>query len=71
MGSICLTRDVLTSHLYGSRRSTDGKHYMFAVELANCTNDNEFIMLAIKSRCLSCFTDILDYLSATEKFLRI
>jgi hypothetical protein len=44
--SICLTRNVIDSHLHGSRRSTDGKHYLFAVELAKNDNNNDFIFLS-------------------------
>jgi hypothetical protein len=61
MGSICLTRDVLTSHLYGSRRSTDGKHYIFAVQLANYTNDKEFIVLSNQDACLALPTYFIIY----------
>ncbi len=44
--SICLTRDVLNSHLYGARRSTDGKYYIFAVQVAKIDISNDFISLS-------------------------
>jgi len=44
--SICLTRDVLNSHLYGSRRSSDGKHYLFAVEIAKNDVNDDYILLS-------------------------
>ena len=44
--SIYFTRDALNSHLYGSRRSTGGKHYIFAVEIAKNSHDDDLILLS-------------------------
>ena len=62
IGSICLTRDVLNSHLYGTRRSTDGKHYLFAVELVmNDNNNNDFVLLSNKDANLALPTYLIVY----------
>ncbi|UJR29352.1 hypothetical protein I4U23_010564 [Adineta vaga] len=60
IGSICLTRDALNSHLYGTRRSTDGKHYLFAVELAK-DDDNNFLLLSNDDACLALPTYLIVY----------
>jgi hypothetical protein len=60
-GSICLTPDVLTSHLYGSHRSTDGKHYIFAVEVANYDSNNEWILLSNRDASLALPTYLIVY----------
>jgi hypothetical protein len=61
MGSICLTRDVLNSHLYGSRRSTDGKHYLFAVQLAKDNINDDWILLSNKDAHLALPTYLIVY----------
>ena len=43
---ICLTRDALTSHLYGTRRSTDGLFCLFAVQSVQCATDEETLLLS-------------------------
>jgi hypothetical protein len=59
--SICLTRDVLNSHLYGSRRSTDGKHYIFAVQIAKNDINNDFILLSNDETYLALPTYLIVY----------
>ncbi|CAF0967945.1 unnamed protein product [Rotaria sordida] len=60
-GSICLTRDVLNSHLYGTRRSTDGKHYLFAVQLAKYDRNNDFVLLTNDDAYLALPTHLIVY----------
>ncbi|CAF0869430.1 unnamed protein product [Rotaria sp. Silwood1] len=61
IGSICLTRDILNSHLYGTRRSTDGKHYLFVVELAKYDLKNDFILLTNNDTYLALPTYLIVY----------
>ena len=61
IGSICLTRDVLNSHLYGSHHSTDGKHYLFAIELAMGDINNDSIVLSNKDANLALPTYLIVY----------
>ncbi|CAF4441387.1 unnamed protein product, partial [Adineta steineri] len=61
--SICFTRNVLDSHLYGTRRSSDGKHYIFAVEISknDDNNNNDFILLSNKTAYLALPTYLIVY----------
>ncbi|CAF4339246.1 unnamed protein product [Rotaria sp. Silwood2] len=60
-GSICLTRDILNSHVYGTRRSTEGKHYLFAVQLAKNDINNDFILLTNDDAYLALPTYLIVY----------
>jgi hypothetical protein len=44
--SIYLTREALDGHLHGSRRSTDGKYYLFAVDIAKNEINDDLISLS-------------------------
>ncbi|CAF3313561.1 unnamed protein product [Rotaria socialis] len=59
--SICLTRDALNSHLYGSRRSTDGKHYIFALQLAKYDLNDDFSLLQNEDTHLALPTHLIVY----------
>jgi hypothetical protein len=59
--TICLTSDILNSHLYGSRRSTDGKHYIFAVEIAKNDFNNDLILLSNEQICSTLPTYLIVY----------
>ncbi len=62
--SVCLTRDVLNSHLYGTRYSTDGKYYLFAVQIAKTdtnNNDDDRISLSNDETCLALPTYLIIY----------
>ncbi|CAF1139371.1 unnamed protein product [Adineta steineri] len=60
--SICFTRNVLDSHLYGTRRSSDGKHYIFAVEISkNDNNNDDFTLLSNKNAYLALPTYLIVY----------
>ncbi|CAF1221473.1 unnamed protein product [Adineta ricciae] len=59
--SICLTRDALNSHLYGTRRCTDGKHYLFVVEFIKYDNDNSFLYLSNEDACSALPTYLIVY----------
>jgi hypothetical protein len=59
--SIYLTRDVLNSHLYGTHHSTDGKYYIFAVQIAKTDVNNDFISLSNDETCLALPTHLIVY----------
>lgn len=44
--SICFTRDVWKSHVHSSCRSTDGKYYLFVVEIAKKNLEQDLIYLS-------------------------
>jgi hypothetical protein len=56
-----LTRDALNNHLYGTRRSTDGKHYLFAVEIAKNDINEDLILLSINDAHLALPTYLIVY----------
>lgn len=64
--SICLTRDILNSHLHGGRRSTDGKYYIVAVQLAKNDNNNDLIFLSNAEIYLTLPTYLIVYQRQTN-----
>ncbi|CAF0723972.1 unnamed protein product [Adineta steineri] len=59
--SICLTRDALNSHIYGARRSSDGKYYMFVVHLSKKMIDQELFHISNKDAHLAFPTHLIVY----------
>jgi hypothetical protein len=59
--SICLTRDILNSHLYGTRYSTDGKYYLFAVQIAKTNVNSDWISLLNDETYLALPTHLIVY----------
>jgi len=58
---ICLTRDALNSHIHGTRRSTDGKYYIFVILLSKKISEQDFISLSNKEAHLALPTHLIVY----------
>jgi len=58
---ICLTRDALNSHIHGTRRSSDGKYYIFVILLSKKVHDQDFISLSNKEAHLALPTHLIVY----------
>jgi hypothetical protein len=58
---ICLTRDALNSHIHGTRRSTDGKYYIFVILLSKKVSDQDFIYLSNTEAHLALPTHLIVY----------
>ena len=59
--SICLTRDALNSHLYGTHYSTDGNYYLFAAQIAKSDTTTATISLSNDESCLALPTYLIIY----------
>ncbi len=59
--SIHLTRDALSSHIRNTRRSTDGKYYMFVVRLSKKLVNQESINLSNEDAHLTLLTHLIVY----------
>ncbi len=59
--SIHLTRDALSSHIRNTRRSTDGKYYMFVVRLSKKLVNQESINLSNENAHLTLLTHLIVY----------
>jgi len=59
--SIRLTRDALSSHIQSTRRSTDGKYYMFVVRLAKKIFNNDSGSLTNEDAHLALPTYLITY----------
>lgn len=60
-GSMYFSRDALNSHIHGTRRSIDGKYYLFAVQIAKKDVNQDFIYLSNEEIHLTVPTYLIIY----------
>ena len=60
-GSICFSRDALNGHIHGTRRSIDGKYYLFAVQIVKKDLNQDLIYLSNEEIHLTLPTYLIIY----------